>query len=258
MKKKKVRIVVIAILSVFFILIAAAVAFKLYAGNYYKADETIVEEFRAKTEESVHTYKEKDGMLFMPVDQELKAVIVFYPGGKVEYTAYSGLMYELASRGFICVLPRMPENLAFLRINAVDILTEKYPTYTDTVSSLDWYIAGHSLGGVAASTYLVDNIDKYVGMILCASYTPSDFSGSDLRLLSIYGSEDKVLSIENYEANKVHWPADAQEYVIWGGIHSYFGDYGIQKGDGEPAITNEQQIEETADVIVSFVENTSI
>ncbi len=258
MKKKKLRIVVVAILSVFFILIAAAVAFKLYAGNYYRADETIVEEFRAKTEGSVHAYKEKDGMLFMPVEQELRAVIVFYPGGKVEYTAYSGLMYELASKGFICVLPRMPENLAFLRINAVDILTEKYPTYTDSVSKLDWYIAGHSLGGVAASTYLVDNMDKYVGMILCASYTPSDFSGSDLRLLSIYGSEDKVLSMENYETNKVHWPADSQEYVIQGGIHSYFGDYGIQKGDGEPAITNEQQIEETADAIVSFVENTSI
>ncbi len=258
MKKKKTRIIVGAIVAVLFILIVAAVAFKLYAVNYYKVDEAIVEEFRIKTQNQVNSYQDKDGMLFMPVGQDLKAVIVFYPGGKVEYTAYSGLMYELASKGFVCVLPRMPENLAFLRINAVDILVEKHPTYTDTVRKLDWYIAGHSLGGVAASTYLVDNLDKYVGMILCASYTPSDFSGSDLKLLSIYGSEDKVLSMDSYEANKVHWPAGAQEYVIQGGIHSYFGDYGIQSGDGEPTITNEQQIEEAADVIASFVENSSI
>ena len=252
MKKKSKKIIIILLASVVVALLVAAVAFKLYANNAYKADETIVEEYREKTENLVHTYSEKDGMLFMPVDQELKAVIIFYPGGRVEHTAYSGLMYELASRGFICVLPRMPENLAFLRINAVDILTEKYPTYTDSVSSLDWYIAGHSLGGVAASAYIADNLDKYAGMILCASYTPTDLSGSNLRFLSIYGSEDKVLNMENYETNKIHWPADTQEYVIQGGIHSYFGNYGIQDGDGEPKITNEQQIEEAADVIASF------
>ena len=253
MKKNRAFSVITGITFVIlFVIAAAAVVFKLYAGNYYRADEPVIEQFRNKTESTVHTYQEKDGMLFMPVGQDIKAVIVFYPGGKVEYTAYSGLMYELADRGFVCVLPRMPENLAFLRINAVDVLAEKYPMYSEIVSDLNWYIAGHSLGGVVASTFVSGNLDRFAGLILCAYYTTTDFSDTDLRLLSIYGSEDKVLNMENYNANKVNWPANSEEYVINGGIHSYFGDYGIQDGDGVPTLTNEQQIEEAADVISAF------
>ena len=29
---------------------------------------------------------------------------IFYPGGKVEYTAYEPLMYSLASKGIFCIL----------------------------------------------------------------------------------------------------------------------------------------------------------
>ncbi len=251
-KKKLTRTIVGLVIAIVLALAVAAVAFKLYAGKYYHADEVVIEAIKEGTEATVHSYSEKDGMLFIPADHDIKAVIVFYPGGKVEYTAYSGLMYELADRGFLCVLPRMPENLAFLRINAVDLLTERYSIYTDSVSELDWYIAGHSLGGVAASAYLADNMDKFAGLILCASFTPTDFSDKDTRFLSIYGSEDKVLNMAKYEENKVHWPADTEEYVIEGGIHSYFGNYGIQDGDGEPKITNEQQLEEAADAIAAF------
>ena len=45
---------------------------------------------------------------------------------------------------------------------------------------------------------------------------------------------------------------NSEEYVIKGGIHSYFGSYGLQDGDGTPTITNEQQLVEAADVISTF------
>ena len=95
-------------------------------------------------------------------------------------------------------------------------------------------------------------MEDFSGLILCASYTTCDFSDSDLRLLSIYGSEDKVLKMDSYESSKVNWPKDAEEEIILGGIHSYFGNYGIQDGDGEPQISNEEQILQAADIISAF------
>ena len=78
-------------------------------------------------------------------------------------------------------------------------------------------------------------------------------AGTDLRLLSILGSNDKVVNMKKYEEAKKDWPADATEYVIQGGIHSYFGNYGIQKGDGEPGITNMEQLETTASIIDEWI-----
>ena len=114
-------------------------------------------------------------------------------------------------------------------------------------------MAGHSLGGVAAAQYLHGTQENYKGLILCASYTTSDFSDSDIRLLSIYCSEDTVINMDHYNENKTNWPSDHEEYVIEGGIHSYFGNYGIQSGDGEPAISNIEQIEITADTIADWI-----
>ncbi len=253
MKKSKIRKILIGIaLTILALVVVLAVAFKIYSGNFYRADESITDEFLNRAFGNVASYQNRDGKVFIPRNQDYKAVIVFYPGGKVEYTAYSGLMYELANRGFICLLPRMPENLAFLRVNAVDVMTKRYSKEKESVEYLDWYLAGHSLGGVAASTFLAETNNEYAGLILCASYTTNDFSDSDYRLLSIYGSEDKVLNMDSYRQSKDLWPVDSEEYVIQGGIHSYFGNYGIQDGDGVPTISNEQQIMEAADVISSF------
>lgn len=45
------------------------------------------------------------------------------------------------------------------------------------------------------------------------------------------------------------------EIVIPGGCHAYFGCYGPQSGDGTPEISNEEQIEWTADAIAEMVED---
>ncbi len=250
--RKRLRIVGIALLVVIVVMITS---FKIYTSRYYRADEDIIFNIEKSYENIVHSYSDDNGMVFVPADQEYRAVIVFYPGGKVEAQAYSGLMYELASHGYVCLLPRMPENLAFLKINAVDGIKKRYPEETEMVNDLKWYLAGHSLGGVAASAYLIDNYEDYAGVILCASYTTEDFSDKDLRLLSIYGSNDGVLNMSNYENSKAYWPENSTEYIIQGGIHSYFGSYGIQSGDGDPDISNEEQIKEAADVIADWIES---
>lgn len=246
---RKPRKLITSILLAFILILASsAIAFKIYASNYYKADSSTISVIEAQDTANVIEYDE-DTLLFMPSDtSQIQAGIVFYPGGKVEYTAYAGLMYELAERGFVCILTRMPENLAFLDINAAS-------QYSDVISGVStWYMAGHSLGGVAAGIYIDELLKEqdditYDGIILLASYVTKDFSDTDLKLLSIYGSNDGVLNFDNYDTYTTNWPSDSSEYVIEGGIHSYFGCYGIQQGDGEASITNIEQIEQTADII---------
>ena len=252
LKFAKWLLIALAALTVVF-----CIGFNIYTRNYYKADKEVIASIEKSLDHEVHMHSDKNGMVFIPEGQEYKAVIVFYPGGKVEYTSYSGLMYKLADKGYICLLPKMPKNLAFLRTNAGEVITRGHEDESATVKDLDWYLAGHSLGGVAASLFLNETSDTYAGLILCASYPNADFSDTDIRLLSIIGSEDKVLNREAYENAKAYWPEASDEYVIEGGIHSYFGCYGIQSKDGEPAISNEEQIRETADIIEKWIENNS-
>ena len=42
------------------------------------------------------------------------AGFIFYPGGKVGYTAYAPLILALAEQDILCVLLEMPFNLAVL------------------------------------------------------------------------------------------------------------------------------------------------
>ncbi|WP_026511835.1 alpha/beta hydrolase [Butyrivibrio sp. LC3010] len=266
--KKAGNIIKRSIVVIISILIVLAIAFKIYTTQYYRADIGIIDNIENLLSGSVHSYSDKNGTVFIPENKDIKAVIVFYPGGKVEYSSYNGLMYELAARGFICLLPKMPENLALLRIDAVNRLTSGYQDYISETSDLDWYLAGHSLGGVAACAYIKNTLaeDKnksadqtnapqpdYRGIILCASYPTADLSNTELRLLSLYGSNDKVLDMSKYNESKKNWPSDSEEHIIDGGIHSYFGSYGIQNKDGSPEISNYEQIIQTADIIADWI-----
>ena len=100
--------------------------------------------------------------------------------------------------------------------------------------------------------YLDEHHSEYQGLILLASYASGDLSNTNLEVLSIYGSEDKVLNMMQYHENKALLP-NIHEYVIEGGNHAYFGVYGKQSGDGEATIDNQTQIFETTSIISSFI-----
>lgn len=173
--------------------------------------------------------------------------LIFYPGGKVEHTAYEPLLRALAARGMLCILIKMPLRLAFLDMNAADGIKEQFPAVTH------WYIGGHSLGGSIAASYLAKHVTEFDGLILLASYSTADLSGHDLRALSLVGSEDGVLNRESYTNNRANLPTDTTELEIVGGNHAYFGAYGAQKGDGTATLTLQQQITFSADSIAAFM-----
>ena len=88
---------------------------------------------------------------------------------------------------------------------------------------------------------------------MLGSYSTANISDTSLRVISVYGSEDKVLDKAKYDENKKNLPEDFCEYVIDGGCHAYFGMYGLQKGDGVPMIENHEQIILTAEYIANAV-----
>lgn len=241
---KKYKVSFIIAISIIVITFIAFGIFALYVSDFYHADKESIEAFTSdmsveKTElyEGATSYKTGDSEIGF----------IFYPGGKVEYEAYEPLMYQLAYHGITCILIEMPLNLAIFNANAADKVLKLFPEVQS------WYIGGHSLGGSIAASYLDKSADKFEGLVLLAAYSTANLSNKDLDVLSIYGSEDKVMNKTNYVKYKSNLPIDTSYIEIPGGCHAYFGMYGNQKGDGNPTITAEEQICLTAEYIDAFI-----
>lgn len=233
-RRLKVFVLVLAVVVMVF------VACGIYLNDYYHADMNAVEAFTV--ENPVEMRSDKEGnLVFEPEDAT--AGFIFYPGGKVEYTAYIPLMKALASEGILGVLVEMPFHLAVFDIKAAEGIREQYPQIEH------WYIGGHSLGGSMAAAYLAENADDFEGLVLLGAYSATDLSEKDPSVLSVYGSEDLVMNGEKYEENKVNLPGNFSEVILNGGCHAYFGMYGVQEGDGIPQISNEEQIYLTVEAI---------
>ena len=172
-----------------------------------------------------------------------KGGIIFFPESKVEYTAYQNLMASISSRGYVCLLLEMPLNQPAFGMNEAEALEMRYPQITT------WYMCGHGSGAKAAAAYASRNTNIFSGVILLGGYASGDIRDTGLNVISIYGSEDEVISMGSYEKSRSKMPADYKELVIEGGCHSYFGSYGMHIGDGEPSITRTEQLTQTADFI---------
>lgn len=241
MKKKKWKIIIIILLI---LILAVGGGTGIYLSDYYHADAAALEAL-AQDMGEIQILEKDHNYVFAP--KEAVTGLIFYPGGKVQYESYAPLMKKCAKKGILCILVHMPGNLAVFRPDAARGLREEYPQIEK------WYIGGHSLGGVMAASYASEHLEEYCGLVLLASYSTSDISESGLQVVSIYGSEDRVLNRESYDKNRENLPSDVEEVVIDGGSHAYFGCYGLQDGDGIATITNEEQMEQTADILEDFM-----
>lgn len=192
--------------------------------------------------------EEMDYIAFEPAGGFYNKGIIFYPGGMVEAEAYAPLMHAVAEEGYLCVIVKMPMELAVLDADKANVVRNDYGNVAD------WYLGGHSLGGAMASAYAYENAGQIRGVILLAAYSADDISNQKLDVLSIYGTEDKVLNMQNYEKYRNNLPADMTETVIEGGNHAYFGNYGEQSDDGEAGITAEEQQRLTKEAICQWLQ----
>lgn len=244
MKKEKTRGLKITLLVILLIMISLAVVCAVYLSDYYHASKAAMNALDIPPA-ALEIRQSEERIDVIP--QDPIAGMIFYPGGKVQYESYVPLLEACAEKGILCVMPKMPGNLAVLDMNAADGLSEAYPQIQA------WYLGGHSLGGTIAANYAASHSEQYSGLILLASYSTEDLKQSELRVITIYGSEDGVLNMKRLESCRSNLPTDAEELVIEGGCHAYFGSYGDQDGDGTPTISRESQIQQTAEAIQSFI-----
>lgn len=241
LKLKKKNWIGIITASLAVIIAVSGVAY--YTGSYYRADTAAMSELSYNT--SVEKIELAKGVTAYKPTGDVRSGLVFYPGGKVEYTAYEPLLRACAERGILCISVQMPLNLAIFGINkAVDVI-DYYPEIEH------WYIGGHSLGGSMASICASANEDKFDGVMLLAAYSTIEIDS--MPVLSVYGSRDGVLNMTKYNKYKSNISANLTERIISGGSHAYFGMYGKQKGDGEALITNSEQINATVGYIAEFI-----
>lgn len=208
-----------------------------YASDSYAADPA-VSEYLSGTE-TVSVSETGCGLFFDGPGND--SALIFYPGGKVDYTAYSPLMAKIAEEGTDCFLCEMPYDLAVFGINRAAEVMKAY-------SYEKWYIGGHSLGGAMASVF-AGGRDDISGLILLGAYPTSQ---PNCPSLLVYGSLDGVVDREKLEFGLSCENASGVE--IPGGNHAWFGSYGSQTGDNQAEISHEEQWSITADAVRRFVD----
>ena len=238
---KRIGIIALILIAVYVVLHFIV---DMYTRDYYGANDTAYE-YLTNTPENIKVTYTKDRIVFMP--ENPVAGIIFYQGALVEYTAYTPIMEKCAEEGIATVILHMSHNMAVLSPNAADGIQDEYPEITT------WYMAGHSLGGAMADSYLSRHQEEYTGLILLASYPPKELDMTQLSVLSVYGTNDGVLNMDTYKKTIAENTPGATELVIDGGIHSYFGAYGPQQDDGVPEISWQEQTDMTVEAIVEFI-----
>ena len=237
MKKRKSRILLITVLT----LLLLGIAFCLWVSAVYSASP-----------EAAALLQGSDAVKVEPFDKGWRldgpgegSALIFYPGGKVEPTAYLPLLMALAEDGIDCFLVKMPLDLAVFDINAAASVQDAW-TYAR------WYIGGHSLGGACAALYAAENGDRLTGLILLAAYATRPLN-EGLSVLELHGSEDGVLNRKKLEAGRQYLPPSAVSRELPGGNHAQFGAYGVQRGDGTASLSPAAQLAWTVDGIEEMI-----
>lgn len=176
---------------------------------------------------------EDDKYVFEPKDDEVNTGFILYPGARVDPRSYAPLAREIAREGFLVVIEPMRLNLAIFSSDAAK------ETMTEFQDIENWVIGGHSLGGAMASRFVRN--EGADGLILWASYPDDDISHLDIPVISIYGSEDGLSTVEDVENSASELPEGTEWVKIEGGNHAQFGWYGSQRGDNEAEISREEQ-----------------
>ena len=150
--QKKLKTVYVILLGILVVAILLVGAFLLYVSDYYKAEVNLQE--RALFSD-IRMLDANDALIADPGNA--KTALILYPGGKVDHRAYEMLALRIAQAGILCIVPKMPFNLAVFGINRA----ERYITAHPEIEH--WYVGGHSLGGSMAAGFAAKHVPMVDG-----------------------------------------------------------------------------------------------
>ena len=180
--------------------------------------------------------------------QEVQPVrLVFYPGGLVDPRGYANILRPIAEAGYPVTIVKPPLGFAFLARGSA----------ADLAASQTTVVGGHSLGGVTAALDVGDDtlID---GLLLWAAFPAESLADrGGLEALSIYGSEDGLTTPTKVAESVTDLPPSTTYVEVIGAVHSHFGDYGVQRGDGTPALSRAEAQSQIVGATLDFLDNLS-
>lgn len=177
----------------------------------------------------------EDYIVFQPKDNDKEVGFIFYPGAKVKPESYAPLCKKISEEGYTVVIVPMPLNFAIFDSDKGKNVIEKFPEIET------WAIGGHSLGGVMACKYAMEE-PKIKAIALYASYPQGEeLKDSDKKVVTIWGNNDGVADLDKVKGAAL--PKDTTYVEINGGNHAQFGDYGDQKSDNKAEISEDEQID---------------
>ena len=104
------------------ILILCVGGFGFYVNDYYHAQGDALEILNHQEVKQVNS-----NLITLTPQKTSDVGIIFYPGAKVENTAYLPLLEQLEKKGYNCYLVNMPFKMAIFNKNAANKIIENYP-----------------------------------------------------------------------------------------------------------------------------------
>jgi dienelactone hydrolase len=158
--------------------------------------------------------------------------LVLVPGARVDPRAYADVLRPLARAGYLVTVLKEPFGVSLVDGDHPERVVESHPEIAQ------WVVAGHSLGGVSAASFADDTPTvgqaRIAGLVLWASYPARPLRRADLTVTSVSAELDGLTTPAEVAAAKDDLPPDTTYVVVPGAVHSWFGDYGDQPGDGTP------------------------
>lgn len=201
---------------------------------------------------TVRITESTDQIVLGPAGTANEVGVFFQPGALVDARAYVAILRPLAAAGHTVVIEKQPFGIAFFSLGAFDAARDGHPPV------MQWVVGGHSLGGVVsamdAENFATVPKDAVVGSLFLASYPATEMTALGVPVLSISASNDGLATPAKINAAKSLLPADTNYKVIDGAVHSNFGDYGPQSGDGQPTISGDAARAQISVASVAFVD----
>ncbi len=244
------RILTLAALALLALVLVGAGGFAWYVNDYARPLPEALTVL--KSDELVSFYEKNAWLIFQPTSQgdtfkPPTTGLILYPGGKVDYRAYAPLARDIASHGYLVIIPSVPFHLAFFDAQVAGRIISAFPEIQH------WAIAGHSLGGVAASQFVSAHPEQIQAIAFYASYPAGDLRNYAGRVLVLYGTNDQIVRAQQIEQSKLNVPATTQYIALDGGNHAQFGYYGEQGGDGMATISRAEQQKQIVDATVKLL-----
>lgn len=238
----------------------------------------IIDDDYALTYTPIANPKYVDGKLSEYTQVEYKYGLIFYVGEGISPNRYFYLASGLARQGYLVVIPKCENNLAYQHYSTTEKAFSLYP-------NVKFFVGGHSQGGGAAIRRSYENASSVLGMILLSPigqrhalyddnntpvldengihiYISDSIADTAIYTLLLNGENDKIRTEQIKADILTRLGPNLTQYTIQGGTHVGFCEDAKDTGgisdvfDDRVGMTSDEkqyQLSQTFTLTLSFM-----